>query len=197
MKKDLVIGLVGTAILVTAMVGVFRFEAAQAGTSFEVVFPTTTSDLAAVEGATDEGASSSEVVDVTRPNATTIEFVLTWTDDTANSAPDEFNLTVVGPTGATRSIQGATSPLTVRFEQLNSPPPEARVLGASEEDARARASIEFMTSAGMGAWNVTVLLVAAGDVGQPDNPVPLAQDTGNTWTLTPRVTAYEARVQAP
>lgn len=191
----MVIGLVGTIVLVAAMVGVFRLQEAEGVTSFAVAFPTSTNDLAAVEGATNEGEATEESVEVATANATVLELVLEWTDDVANSAPDEFNLTVVAPTGETRSVQGATSPLTLRFEDLNQPPPEARVLGGSAEEAQERASHEFVARAGVGAWNVTIRLVGAGDLAQAENPLPLAQDTGNTWTLTPRVTAYEARVE--
>lgn len=194
LKKDLVIGLVGTAILVAAMVGVFRFEAAQGGSSFSVTFSSSTTELPAVDGATDEGGASEEAVEVATANATAIEFELAWTDDNANSGPDEFNLTVTSPEGESRSVQGSGSPLTLTFEGLNQPPPEARVLGSSAEDARERAGREFATRAGTGVWNVTVRLVAAGDVAQAENPLPLAQDTGNAWTLTPRVTAYAARL---
>lgn len=189
------IGLVGTAILVTAMVGVFRFEAAQGGSSYGVTFASSTTDLAPIDGGADEGESADVTVDITTSNATAIEFVLAWTDETANSGPDEFNLTISSPSGATRSVQGSTSPLSLRFDGLNQPPPEARVLGSSEEDAREKAARDFASSEGVGVWNVTLTLVAAGDVAQADNPIPLAQDTGNSWTLTPKVTAYAAQLE--
>lgn len=196
MKKDLVIGLVGTAILVTAMVGVFRFEAAQGGSAFSVTFSTTTTELTPVDRATNEGESTPEGVDVATRNATVVEFVLSWSDDTANSLPDEFNLTVVSPTGATRATQGSGSPLTVRFEAVNVLPPQTRVLAGSQEEAHARAALDYTGNAGVGSWNVTIQLVSAGDVGQASNPAPVLQDTGNSWTLTPKVTAYAAQLSA-
>ena len=195
MKKDLVIGIVGTLILLTAMVGVFRYEAAQRGASFDVTWQTLDVDGPGLDGGTNEGESTTGSLNLTRANLTKVSFVLEWTDDQANTAPDEFNLTVTAPDGRTYSTSGATSPLTLTVEGLSPVPQDARLLGSDEAAARDQANRQFTSSAGMGAWNVTVTLVQAGDTTAPGGvapPVPQLQDNANSWALRTELTAYEA-----
>lgn len=195
MKKDVVIGLVGTAILILAMVGVFRYEAMQGGgSSFEVSWPTSTVAGETREGGTNEGESSSETVDVSTLNLTKVAFALTWTDNMANSGPDVFVLTVTSPTGESKSVEGGSGTLEVVFDNLSRPPPDVRMLGPSEGDVAGRAARDYSSTAGTGAWNVTVELRDAGDLA-PVGGVALQQDGANDWTLTPTFTVYSATVE--
>lgn len=196
MKKDLVIGIVGTLILLTAMVGVFRYEAAQRGASFDVTWEPRAIEAAAIDGGTNEGESTVQSVNVTQANLTAIEFILEWTDNQANTGPDEFTLTVMSPTGETRSASGDAGRVSVVFEGIAPTPPEMRLLASDESAARAQALRQYSSTAGMGAWNVTVTLVQAGDATTPAGPapvpVPQLQDGANDWTLRPILTAFEA-----
>lgn len=197
MKKDLVIGIVGTLILLTAMVGVFRYEATQRGASFDLTWSTRTVEGEAVDGGTNEGDASSVVVDLAQLNVTQAEFVLEWTDNLPNSQPDLFNLTVTSPDGRTRSAQGDSGRVSVVFEDLSIVPEAARLLGSDEEAARAQATRQFSSARAVGAWNVTVTLVQAGDVATtPAGPVPVGplQDGANDWTLRPVLTVYEGQL---
>jgi hypothetical protein len=194
MKKDLVIGIVGTLILLTAMVGVFRYEAAQQGSSFDVTWASRSVDGAPQEDVAAEGTPLAASVNVTQANLTRVEFVLEWTDDDANTAPDRFNLTVTSPTGESRSASADSGSISLVFEGIASAPPPARLLGSDEAAARAQALRQYASAAGTGAWNVTITLEDAGDVAAPAGqvPVPQLQDVGNTWTLRPVFTFFEA-----
>jgi hypothetical protein len=198
MKKDLVIGIVGTLILLTAMVGVFRYEAAQRGSSFDVTWETREVSLAAEDGATNEQESTALSVNVTQLNVTRIEFRLEWTDSTANSGPDEFELTVTAPGGAPKTARSSEGVVSVVFENVSGVPTDVRLLGSDEVAVRQQA-LSYASTAGTGAWNVTVTLVDAGDIsgvpGQAPIPAQL-QDVSNEWTLTPVATVFEARFTA-
>lgn len=193
MKKDLVIGIVGTLILLTAMVGVFRYEASQRGASFDVTWETRSMEAAAIDGGTNEGESTVESVNLTQANLTRVEFVLEWTDNQANTGPDEFNVTVTSPSGVTRSASASNGRVSVVFDNLAIVPPDARLLGSDESAARDQALRQYGSTAGMGVWNVTVTLVDAGDTPIPAGGVPgPLQDAANDWTLRPVLTVYEA-----
>lgn len=194
MKKDLVIGIVGTLILLTAMVGVFRYEAAQQGASFDVTWASRSAEGEPMEDLAAEGAPLAKTVNVTQANLTRVEFVLEWTDDDANTGPDRFNLTVTSPVGQTRSASADGGVVSIVFEGIAPAPQPARLLGSDEAAARAQAVRQYTSTAGTGAWNVTVTLEDAGDVAAPAGqvPVPQLQDVGNTWSLRPVYTFYEA-----
>lgn len=194
MKKDLVIGIVGTLILLTAMVGVFRYEAAQQGSSFDVAWASRSADGETQDGGANEGQPVEATVNVTQANLTKVEFVLEWTDDQANTDPDRFNLTVTSPTGETRAATADNGKVSVVFDNLAPTPQAARLLGSDEAAARAQATRQYASAAGAGAWNVTILLEDAGDVAAAAGqvPVPQIQDAANSWTLRAVYTFYEA-----
>lgn len=195
MKKDLVIGIVGTLILLTAMVGVFRYEAAQRGASFDVSWPTREINAAATTEGINEGETRNLPVLLDQRNITKVVFRFEWTDNVANSAPDEFVVTITSPSGVNRSAEGSNGLIEVVFEGLATPPPTVRLLEDNEAAARQRAE-SYASAANTGAWSVTVQLVNAGDVASAPVGVPVIQDGGNEWTLTPIVTVYEASFEA-
>lgn len=197
-KKDTIIGIVGTLILLVAMVGVFRYEASQgAGSSFAVDWPVSETAAAALTGRTTEGESQQDGVAIDRANLTKVSFVLEWTDDVQGSAPDRFNLTVVAPDGTTRSAEGDAGEVVVTFEGLGNPPPGVQVLGANEAEVSARMARQYSTNGGAGTWNVTIKLLTAGDQNAPVGNLAIQADNGNDWTLTPRLSAYQAKVGRP
>lgn len=197
MKKDLVIGIVGTLILLTAMVGVFRYESGQRGTGYDVAWPTRQVEAASVDGGTNEGETTEEALNLTALNATRVEFLLEWTDNVANSDPDEFTLTVTPPGGGQpKTVTGTAGPLSVVFENLTVVPEQIRLYGPNEDAVHAQAQRQYASTAAQGAWTVTVQLVQAGDLaGAPVAAGPLG-DGGNDWTLRAVATVYEAQLTA-
>lgn len=193
MKKDLAIGIVGTIILVAAMIGVFRYEASRGGgSSFEITWEDASVPGPDTAGATQAGGTAAEELEVATLNVTSIEWTLTWTDDVGN--PDEFNLTVASPTGENRSVQGTSGKLTVVFEGLAQRPGEMRLLAASKDEAESRIARDATTDAAVGTWSVFVKLVRApGVVSQ--GGVELPPDGQNAWALTSALTVYEPRLQ--
>lgn len=193
MKKDLVIGIVGTVILVTAMIGVFRYEASRGGgSSFEVTWSEATRDGPGAQGATQAGVTTPEEIDVNATNVTGIEWVLTWTDDVGN--PDEFNLTVTSPSGENRSIQGTNGRLSVVFEGIAPMPGEMRILAASQAEAEGRIARDATTRGAEGTWGVAIRLVRAPGVVSPTSGVEVPPDGQNAWTLASTLTVYEPRI---
>lgn len=199
MKKDLVIGIVGTAILVLAMIGVFRFEAGQPGASYAVTWPTSEVTSAPVEDRTTEGESTVAAVVLNETNVTRVVFDLTWTDDVADSGPDSFEVSIVSPTGEVRNGTGDNGRIEVVFEGVNAQPTDMTLIGSDDADADARLRAGFTGQRGVGTWNVTVTVVEAGDQAVPDptgtgSVPPIAADNGNEWTLTPKLTVYRAQI---
>lgn len=191
MNKDLIVGIVGAAILVSAMVGVFRYEAARTSSAvFDVAFDSVTDAGTRTSGSTDEGDETAATVPVERRNVTRIEWVLEWTDDVGG--PDVFNVTVTSPDGRTHSAQADGGTVSVAFDDLAVLPPEMRLTGQGEADVRARAEQSYGSQAAIGDWSVVVKLVDAGDQVTPVGNVVVQEDAGNEWTLTPRLTYYEA-----
>lgn len=185
------IGLVGTAILLVAMLGVIRYEAIQGGNAWQVAFESSTSPGPGATGSTAEGASSVVGLDLDRPNVTSAEFVLTWADDVG--APDEFELIVTSPSGESRSARGSDGRLRVAFDRLAILPPGVRLLG-DEESVRERLARDYASHEAVGRWNVTVRLLSAGDQTAPVSGAVLQADPGNAWTLAPALTSYRATV---
>lgn len=192
LKQDVAIGLVGTAILVVAMLGVFRYEATQGGGSWQVDFETATVAATRASGTTAEGAASALGIDVSERNVTRAEFALEWTDDAG--AADEFELQVTSPSGESRAARGSSGRVAVAFENLAPLPPSVRLLGEDEGTIGERVERDYASDAAAGRWNVTVRLLSAGDQTAPVGGVVLQQDAGNAWTLAPTLTAYRATV---
>lgn len=192
-RKDLAIGLVGTLILLAAMVGVFRFEAAQAGDAYRVSWPTATAAGPGDEGRSTEGQETAVDLNFTSVNITRIEFVLSWEDDVAESEPDTFTLRVVAPNGTAYEAEAASGgELVIDAAGLALVPQEIRVNGASKERVERDLVTRYANDAATGIWQVTVTMVEAGGTSGPAGGLPLPQDDGNDWTLTTRVTTYSA-----
>lgn len=101
MNKDTVVGIVGAAILVTAMVGIFYYERGVAadggiggpggpGTNANTTGPTVTGTVAL-------GSTDSKLANITAASAGNVTFRLTWT---ATNGADTLQITVAPPTGS-------------------------------------------------------------------------------------------------
>lgn len=190
MKKDMVVGIVGTVILVAAMVGVFRYEAARGGgQSWQVTWAEATAPGPEADGSTNAGATTPVELNVTTPNVTAIRFTLTWTDDAGN--PDTFNLTIGGPDGRNWSAEGSSGEITVTVEGLAPMPAPMSILAASQAEAEARVARDATTHAAEGVWGASVMLVSAPGVPAPAGGVEVVPDGRNAWTLTATLVTYE------
>lgn len=186
MNKDMVVGIVGTVILVAAMIGVFRYEQARGGgQSWIVTWTEATGPGPTVEGTTQAGATSADEITVDATNLTRITFRLVWTDtqNQGQGAPDTFNFTIGGPEGQNASIEGSTSPLEVTLDRLSPMPAEIRLLAASQGEAEARIARDATTTNGQGIWSVFVNLVAAPGLRSPAGGVEVQADGENAWTV--------------
>lgn len=191
MKKDLVIGIVGTVILVVAMIGVFKYEASRGGgSSFQVTWAEATAAGPSESGTLQEGASDAKDLDVNATNVTKIEWTLSWTDDVGNN--DAFEFVVTSPSGVNRTGEGSNGKASVVFENLTAMPAEMRILASSEADAEARIARDATTTAAQGVWVVSIRLASAPGQASPGG-VDVPPDNGNAWSLTSTLTVYEPR----
>lgn len=192
MNKDTVVGILGAVILVAAIIGIITYESslpAASGTGPTpgggggMQFNVSAADgpTLASQGAQAEGTTQNGTVLLNQTNITKVEFTLTWTDDTANSAPDTFDLIITSPEGKTFHDQQSGGSAKVVFSPLNPVPNGTAMTGR----------------VGTGTWRIQVHMVDAGDVGPtppvpPPAPVPNVTDTGNAWSLTTKVSTYKA-----
>lgn len=195
MKKDLIIGLIGTAILVTAMIGVFRFEAAQASSAYDITFTSSSEAGPGEAGRLEEGETAEVTLNLTTRNLTRIEFKLTWTDDVMQSAPDSFELHLTSPDGRNFTAPAdEDGDLVIIVEDLAVTPPAVQESGTSREAVEERVIDKYATTGGVGLWTVAIVLVEAGDTAAPAGNLAIQQDNGNEWTLETTLTAYRAEI---
>lgn len=188
LKRDLIIGIVGAVILIAAMVGVFRYEAARAGTAFDYDWRVEAGPGPQLSGETAEGSRSDVTMDVEQPHLASLTFVLSWVDDIGE--PDEFRFTVITPEGDSQTIQGSSGRLEVTFDELAPQPLPGRILAADETAARERVEGQ-LPSAGLGTWSFRIELLQAGDETAPIAGLPpITEDTGNTWKLETQQGVY-------
>lgn len=192
MKRDLVIGIVGAFILIAAMVGVFRYEAARAGSAYDVEWATTQLAGPGDAGTAAAGDRAEVPLNVTQTNLTSIAFVLTWTDDVGSG--DVFRITVVDPTGEmSQEQEGAGGELRVEFGNLSSVPLTLRILATDEAAAHAQLAAQNTADAGTGTWSIIVELVSVDGAATPGG-IAIPPDNGNAWTLSSEYTVYEPRL---
>ena len=193
-KKDMVVGIVGTVILVAAMVGVFNYEAGRGGgQSWRVSWSEAEEAGPQAEGTAQAGGTAIEDLNVTAANVTRATFTLTWTDDVG--APDTFNLTISAPDGTMRWAEGSNGEVEVVFEGLAPMPGEMTFLAATQEEAEARAARDATTFNAVGVWGASVLLASAPGTVSPGGGIELPPDGANAWTLTVTLTTYRPSVE--
>lgn len=176
MNRDTVTGIVGAAILVVAMVGVFQYErtigAARAGLTDGEGWELATLPGPLHEGeATLGGPAADQIVNVTQANLTNVTFTLKWT----GPAGSAFAMAVDAPDDVTTEIyeaDGAEGTLTITVPVAN-----------------ARPTADAPTTLGIGDWKVSAAYTSAGDGPTSTLPPPAGPATTATWTLT---VSYEA-----
>lgn len=171
MRRDAVVGLVGAAILLVALVGVFRFEHAEAPAGARYVLAPPRA-LEAYQGSAAQGQAYAIRAQVREPNVTSLEFRL--------EAPGggAFTLDVIDLGGRSHQAHG-TAPLSV-VVNVTAPPENG--------------SAEPPRDAAVGAWNVRITLDEAPQGALPVTPptaVPVGQE-GVAFTLTPYATTWRA-----
>lgn len=185
----MVVGIVGTVILVAAMVGVFKYEAGRGGgQSWRVTWTEGAEDGPQAQGTTQAGGTTVEELNVSAANVTRITFTLRWTDDVG--APDTFNLTIGGPDGQAYSAEGSNGEVSVTVEGLAPTPGEMRLLAATQAEAESRVARDATTRAADGVWGASVKLVTAPGLLAPAGGVEVQPDGANAWTLTATLTTY-------
>lgn len=98
MNKDTLVGIVGSALLVAAMVVVFAYEranAAEVRDNGEGLTPSI--GQASLTGTVNVGSSDTKTSDITAVGATNVTFMLTWT---ASQGTDTLRLAVTPPAGS-------------------------------------------------------------------------------------------------
>lgn len=168
MHRDTVTGLVGAAILVAAMVGVFYYERGVAAdpTPDDVgAARTVTVGGPSLEGTTPVGQSTDKPFALNRTGVTNVTFTLKWT---AQAGADTLRLTV-RPSAATGIEEGGVS--------------------EPEDDGEIRLAIPVNNTTpegalGVGEWVVTVEFVSAA-TGTPLPPgvAPGTSDAQVAWAV--------------
>lgn len=107
MNKDTLIGIVGSVLLVAAMVIVFAYERANAEVASDGDDDLVASIAqASLGGSVAVGASDTKTNNITAVGPSNLTFTLTWT---ASQGSDTLRLTVTAPSGST-GISAMTSP---------------------------------------------------------------------------------------
>lgn len=200
LNRDTLVGIVGAAILVAAMAGIFWYEGTRgAGTTgsfrFDVEWATAAENGPQTSGNLAEGESTDETVAIEREGLASVDFVLVWTDSVGTG--DTFKVTVTSPTGETKTAEatndgGAEGEAKVTFTGLNPAPSATSVAGDDEEDAKRRLTEGTGMTGGVGDWMVTIELVQAGDQSAPVPQLPpVTEDPGNDWKLKTVLTVHD------
>lgn len=143
------------------------------------------------EGRLDEGDARHLKIDVPQRNVTEFSVLLRWaeSDDASGiSQPDAFELNVERPTGgpvAGSPGKSRTGVLRVSSGLVNELPTPFEVEARSAAAVR-EAAERFASDDGTGQWTVVLRLVDSG------NPQGAKVDSGNSYSLTVRVRAFEA-----
>lgn len=190
MDRDLLVGVVGGAVVVGALAAVLLAEARNAdvgdGVRFDVTWTVSPENGPRVAGETVEGDQSAVELVVERRAVANVDVVLVWQDDVG--AGDRFRVTVLAPDGAERAGeaangQGGAGELHVRFEGLDPAPAASAVVARDEAEARARLVDGSGLAGAVGTWRLAVELLEAGDDAPVAGLPPVAEDTGQAWEV--------------
>lgn len=153
-------------------------------------WPTTSTEVARLEGYAAEGATQDLTVPLTLHNLTRLTATLSWTDDNATDGnatqPDLFQVQLVAPDGrASAAVLGRNAPggagnATATFQWRTAPHPREFEAVAPREAAERFRAIIPTDDSGKGDWRIRVTLLEAG-AGTPEAP---GEDAGNQWNLT-------------
>ncbi len=141
MNRDVLTGVIGAALLVVAMVGVFAYERAAAGEDGEAqdtVLPPRNPAVDSLTGTVAVGASDSKTVPIPASSASNATFHLSWA---ATNGRDTLQFSLVAPAGSNIT------------EGLRSPP---------SDNGRLTLAVRIPSGANAtGEWKVTVQFVNA------------------------------------
>lgn len=188
MNKDTLIGIVGSVLLVAAMIGVFTYERSQGAAlagNYAVEWTIAESTGPSAQAATPLGETRETTLDVTQTNLTEVALVVTWT---AGQGRDTLRVTVTPPEGsglnATENpVEGDSGEVRVVFPVPNPAPAASSAFGADEQEANARLAQSYAPALGTGTWTIAVEFVSAEGV-LPVPGAPVGSDTEVQWTAT-------------
>ncbi len=194
----MVVGIVGGAVLLAGMIGVFVYEAQNApapSLTFPVRWSVDDGSQVQRNGELEEGQEQDFGFNLSRPNATSVQIRLTWQDDVGQ--PDRFNLTITNPaTQQTETFSSTNETISVTYP-LNPVPEVANVTATDASQARQMLTEEHTSRLGQAIWPATVTLVSA--PGQ--RPIPQAgsietqPDGQNSFQISFSYDAYRGTVQ--
>jgi hypothetical protein len=104
MNKDTVIGIIGSVVLVTAMVVVFVYERNNMPAAPVVTTPVTHVAVASLAGSVSLSGRDAKMDNITAVGPTDVKFHLTWT---ATNGKDTLILTVTPPKGNVSAVTSA------------------------------------------------------------------------------------------
>ena len=105
MNKDTVIGIVGSALLVAAMVVVFVYERANAEVGDEEGL-TASIEQPSLSGTANVGQSDTKQANITAVGPSNVTFTLTWT---AEQGSDTLKLSITPPSGSEIAAKGSSN----------------------------------------------------------------------------------------
>jgi hypothetical protein len=187
---------IGSIIIIGAMAGIFAHEAEAYADEIvdldSINFGSFGSAVYQIEwigkgpGTLTESGSNDATVnfDISHRNLTTVEVILTWTDDNIGPSPiglrdDTLSISVSAPGLESRSGSGSSGEVRVSYT-VNNAPGSVQDLSSGEVNDNLET---YLSDAGMGEWSVSVGVQPAGFM-----------DTGNSWSLSVSYSWYEGEV---
>lgn len=187
-NRDALVGILGAAILVAAMAGVFLYERGQFQ-EYAVQWEMQEAGASdPMSGNLDQGDSGPHSVTLSAEDLpegralAQVRATVEWTDDVGD--PDTFSVAVQGPGDlGTDPVDGDSSPVTAEAG-VHAEPEMTTASGRTAEDAADQAAATLGAERGLGEWTVEVTLEdAPGDPGGPGG-VNSQPDGSNSYTLT-------------
>lgn len=181
-SRDTIVGVVGAAVLVAAMAGVFAYERSQfqeydVSWSTAQAGQTNHSDISLSEGQSETFNVSLAADDLPDGRAlAAVEATATWEDDVGQA--DTVRVAVDGPGNRSAGPQEDDGgSVTVRVDVADEPD-ATTASGRSPDDAEDQATSGLDAEQGLGEWVVTVELADAPGEADDDNPVTDEESDG-------------------
>lgn len=187
LNRDTAIGMLGAAVLIAAMAGVFFYERSQFDT-YDVDWSQQEAGSDSASGTLDEGGSNSHAFTADGERLSQVTVTLSWSDDAGQ--PDTLELIVQGPNGTySDSAEGSSSPLEVEIPIRDEPGPSTTT-ARSLEDARDQLNETATWTNGTGEWSVTVALLDA-----PGDQTPVGEDGSQEYDVSFTYDRWEPALQ--
>ncbi len=181
----LIIGLVTSSMVLPYVEGKgdqpYAAEAAEPLRSWSLRWVTYQTEAESFEGWTDDGGSTMVDLNLERLNATSLEIMLTWTDDTSSGQlegeQDTLWISVVTPEGEQHTMSSAEGELVMSIA-LNQVP-KGFVVYDTDQRLEVQYYLDALTaSKGLGAWSFTIGVESRGTIDEIEKT-----DDGNSWKL--------------